>query len=83
MKSILIILTVVVLITSTSPANAGWFGGNQAKEHQLETQLHQQQESTGNWQLIAFFLGIGCVGTLVAGAAIGSKGRRNAKPDQP
>lgn len=67
---------VAVFITLTSTGHAGWWSSKQ--EQQLQQQLVEQKANTGKWQMAAFVLGIATVGSLVVGAAIGSKGRRDA-----
>ena len=85
MKHILIILAVAAFIASKPQAHA-MFGRTQAErerrieaERTLGAQIVQQQQSANKWEGIAFILGVGCIVTLVAGAAIGSNGRKNVQ----
>ena len=82
MKKLLLIAALAV----TSPlAFAGWFNhGDQQNGQiaQLQTQLHQQQSEAGKWQGIATLLAVGCVITLLVGAAIGAKGRKASRGTQ-
>lgn len=79
-KIIIVILGAVALCTSTPGANA-WFGDAEKQRRiEVEQKLAQQERLTNQWQITAFMLGVGCVVVLVVGAAIGSKGRKDAKP---
>jgi hypothetical protein len=72
------LVLVAVFITLTSTLHAGWFNQPSRQEQALQQQLIEQRANTGRWQAAAFVLGIATVGSLVIGAAIGSKGRRDA-----
>jgi DMSO reductase anchor subunit len=76
MKFILILAVVFI----TTAADAHCWGGNSYRQQieRLETQVQNEQRARGSWQIAAFVLGIGCIGALVAGTALGSKGRRDA-----
>ena len=81
--SLLITLLLAVLTFSVATPRSSYalFGRTAAEKQrriEAEQKLVQQQQLTGKWQTTAFGLGIGCVVTLVAGAAIGSKGRQDA-----
>lgn len=87
MKQIRTIILVVALtfIVFAPPANAWWWSHDDTSKEQitaLEGQLQQQRHATGDWQIIAFVLGITSIVMLVAGAAIGSQGRKNARPPE-
>jgi ABC-type cobalt transport system substrate-binding protein len=87
MKQIRAIVLVVALtfIVFAPTANAWWWSHDDTSKEQiiaLEGQLQQQRQSTGEWQIISFVLGITSVVMLVAGAAIGSQGRKNARPTE-
>jgi p-aminobenzoyl-glutamate transporter AbgT len=77
----LIIVVVLTFIVTTSTNKAGWIGNDSEREQRekAEQQLQQEQQAKGNWEGLAFVLGIGCVVTLITGAAIGSRGRKNAR----
>ena len=82
MKHIILFITLVVLTFSVTTPKAHALFGSAEKQRRIETEqrLVQQQQVTGKWQATAFILGITSVVMLVAGAAIGSKGRTHAKP---
>lgn len=82
---ILIILVVVAASIAPAPRAQAMFGRTQAErqrrlevEQQLGAQLTSEKHTADQWQGVSFILGIGCVVTLVAGAAIGSNGRKHA-----
>ena len=82
---ILIIVLVVFTSIVTTPQAHAMFGHVAAEkqrrievEQQLGQQLTLEKQAAGYWQPVSFILGVGCVVTLVAGAAIGSKGREAA-----
>jgi hypothetical protein len=93
MKQIVVILfAVVAFIAPTQKAHALF--GHTAVEKQRRIEAEQRsikaeqalgqkitsaQQTVDKWQGVAFVLGIGCVVTLVAGAAIGSNGRKHAQ----
>lgn len=76
-------LLIIAALAATSPlAFAGWFTDNDQQKGQitqLQGQLRQQQEVTGKWQAVSAVLAGGCIITLVAGAAIGAKGRKASR----
>lgn len=78
-KYIIVALAVLTLGVSTGKAN--WFHDDSEKQRRIEIQqqLVQQQHETGNWQGIAFILGLGSMLTLITGTIIGSRARRHAK----
>jgi fumarate reductase subunit C len=80
MQRIIFILLVVVTLGASPSRAKAWFG-DEEKQRRIETEqkLVQQQQATNQWQITAFLLGVGCVLVLVAGTAIGSKARRDAK----
>jgi hypothetical protein len=75
-----VIVAVLTFIVATSTNKAGWIGSDSEREQRqkAEQQLQQEQQAKGNWEGLAFILGIGCVVTLTVGAAIGSRGRKHA-----
>ena len=84
MKQFILIILFVAFIANTPNASA-LFGHTEAErqrrldeEQQLGANLNEQSQATSRWQGIAFVLGVGCVVTLVVGAAIGSNGRKHA-----
>jgi hypothetical protein len=84
LKQVILIILFVAFIATTPNASA-LFGHTEAErqrrveeEQQLGASLTQQSQATSRWQGIAFILGVGCVVTLVVGAAIGSNGRKHA-----
>ena len=79
MKQIILILIVGLTLCASAPEASAWWWTNKCDQQlaELQRQLGQERQSKNSWQLTAFLLGIGCVVTLVAGAAIGSKGRRD------
>jgi len=79
MKQISKIIVLAVFLHAVSALAWLWPSPTPDPEKErLQEQVQQQRRSTGDWQIVAFVLGIGCVITLVAGAAIGSKVRRAA-----
>ena len=80
MKHIILMILAVFALGVSPPKAKAWFGDAE-KQRRIETEqkLIQQQRLTNNWQITAFLLGVGCVLVLVAGTAIGSKARRDAK----
>ena len=76
------LILIIIFIATIHTANAGWFGNTAEikRREQAEQKLEEQQAISGKWQQTAFTLGIGCVVSLIAGTAIGSKGRKSAKP---
>lgn len=84
MRKILLPLILAMLWSATLASNAWWWSSNdddnqQQQIYRLQRQTDQQEHSKDTWQIIAFILGIGCVITLVAGAAIGSRARKATK----
>ena len=81
MKHLIIVISILVTIHTV---NAGWFRDDTElqRRQQAEQKLEEQQMITSNWRQASFALGIGCVVSLIAGTAIGSKGRKSAKPVQ-
>ena len=77
----LIVFVVLSIFGSIAPIHASWFNNAFEKQqiNQLRAQVQQQEKAKGGWQIVAFVLGVTCVIALVAGAAIGSKGRRDAR----
>lgn len=51
----------------------------QQRLQQIHAQLQEKKDKIGAWQGISAFLGIGCVVTLIIGAAICSKARKAVK----
>jgi hypothetical protein len=65
----------------SNSAQAGWFTSDDNKQQQIDRlnhQLDEEQHSNGQMQVVIIILGVGCVATLIVGAAIGSKARRAA-----
>ena len=77
MKRITIALSVLLLCTGcpSTPDQPT----PQQQLQQAQQQLVQQQTSTGNWQLVAGVLAVGCILLFVVGAMLGSKTRRHGK----
>jgi hypothetical protein len=85
---LIIFLLVLTFIVNTPEAHA-LFGHVAAERNRREhaeqqvaiaQQSHiEQQRLVNRWQTTAFILGISSVVMLIAGAAIGSKGRRDAQ----
>ena len=74
---LLVILTILWSMTSTT--RAWWWSNNDKAEiARLHGQLDQEKHTNGQQQIVIIILGIGCIATLVAGAALGSKARRAA-----
>ena len=88
MRKILLLPLIVAMLWST-PTEAWWWSDDdddnqqQAEVSRLQYQVDQEQQSKDTWQIIAFVLGVGCVVTLVAGAAIGSHASKSVKEEQP
>jgi hypothetical protein len=83
------LITTLTLFTSLALL-AGCFGGGGGSEptqqqqlQQAQQQLIQQQTSTGNWQLAAGILAVGCILLFFIGAMLGSRTRKNAKRTEP
>ena len=83
----ILLLPLILMTFMSSPTEAWWWSDDddqqQAEVSRLQYQVDQEQQSRDSWQTIAFVLGVGCVVTLVAGAAIGSHARRAAKEEKP
>ena len=85
----ILLLPLILMTIMSSPTEAWWWSDDdddnqqQAEVSRLQYQVDQEQQSKDTWQIIAFVLGVGCVVTLVAGAAIGSHARQAAKEDNP
>ena len=85
----ILLLPLILMTFMSSPTEAWWWSDDdddnqqQAEVSRLQYQVDQEQQSKDTWQIIAFVLGVGCVVTLVAGAAIGSHARRAAKEEKP
>ena len=83
-----LIITPLTLLT-TSALLAGCYGGGgsdqtpQQQLQQAQTQLMQQQASTGSWQLAAAILAVSCILLFIIGTILGSRTRRNAKHPDP
>ncbi len=77
MKKFVFIIALVLMMGS---AQAGWFDNREQEQQiaKLNSEIQAERKSKADWQEIAFVLGVGCVITLVTGAAIGSKARRSA-----
>lgn len=91
------ILVMTMLWSMTLTTNAWWFWGNdddsdddnqqQVVDEQkqeiarLQGVADQEEHTKDTWQILAFVLGVGCVGSLVVGAAMGSYARRNLKEE--
>lgn len=82
MKSIIILICFMLV---TPVVNAGWFDNEEQKQRLQETeqQLSVQRQTTENWRLVSFSLGIGCVLLFTIGTAIGAKARYDARTQQP
>ena len=76
-------MPVLAALTLTSLAQADWFGGNRDHEQlsKVESELHTQRQSTGDWMITAGILGIGCCLLFGVGAAIGSMTRKAGKDE--
>ena len=83
----ILLLPLILMTFMSSPTDAWWWSDDddqqQAEVSRLQYQVDQEQQSKDTWQIIAFVLGVGCVVTLVAGAAIGSHARQAAKEEKP
>ena len=83
----ILLLPLILMTIMSSPTEAWWWSEDddqrQAEVSRLQYQVDQEQQSKDTWQIIAFVLGVGCVVTLVAGAAIGSHARQAAKEEKP
>ena len=81
----ILLLPLILMTFMSSPTEAWWWSDDddqqQAEVSRLQYQVDQEQQSKDTWQIIAFVLGVGCVVTLVAGAAIGSHARQAAKEE--
>ena len=81
----ILLLPLILMTIMSSPTEAWWWSDDddqqQAEVSRLQYQVDQEQQSKDTWQIIAFVLGVGCVVTLVAGAAIGSHARQAAKEE--
>ena len=81
----ILLLPLILMTFMSSPTDAWWWSDDddqqQAEVSRLQYQVDQEQQSKDTWQIIAFVLGVGCVVTLVAGAAIGSHARQAAKEE--
>ena len=77
MKRIIIMLSALMLFTGcpSTPEQPDL----QQQLQQTQAQLVTQQVSTGNWQLAAGILAVGCIGLFFIGAMLGSRTRRNGK----
>jgi len=82
MKQIILIVLTMATLGASTPVAKAWFGSEEKQRRvEAEQKLVQQQQATNKWQITTFILGVGCVLLLVAGTAIGSKARRDAKPN--
>jgi hypothetical protein len=93
MKQFILILFVVVAFFAPTQKAHALFGRTAAEkqrrieaeqrsikaEQALGQQITSAQQTVDKWQGVSFVLGIGCVVTLVAGAAIGSNGRKHVQ----
>ncbi|MFO1483448.1 MAG: hypothetical protein U1F71_08835 [Verrucomicrobiaceae bacterium] len=79
------IITLICFMLVTPVVNAGWFDDSEQKLRLQETeqQLNVQRQTTENWRLVSFSLGIGCVLLFTIGTAIGAKARYDARTQQP
>ena len=81
MKKIHIIIAAIAL-TGTYTAQAYWFDNSERDlRHQLEQQLANERHANHQFEVATFVLGVGCVGALLIGAAIGSKAKRDSKKE--
>lgn len=82
MKSIILLICFMLV---TPAVNAGWFDDAEHTQRLQETeqQLNVQRQTTENWRIISFGLGIGCVLLFTIGTAIGAKARYDARTQQP
>ena len=81
-------LIILVMVTSTAD---GWPWSSDDKQQRIEEEVHRrvqaeqklmvQEHKADGWQGVAFILGIGCIGFLIIGAALGSKGRQHAEKE--
>ena len=81
-------LIALAIFTSTAD---GWPWSGDDKQHRIDEEVQRrveaeqkltvQEQKTDGWCVIAFILGIGCITSLVIGAALGSKGRQHAEED--
>ncbi len=81
MKFIIIVFVAAIVAAMPTSTKAGWFGDSGKTEviNDLREQVHQERSRAGVWQIVASVLGVGCVITLVVGAAIGSGRRRHER----
>ena len=79
------IITLICFMLVTPVVNAGWFDDSEQKQRLqgTEQQLNVQRQTTENWRLVSFSLGIGCVLLFTIGTAIGAKARYDARTQQP
>lgn len=79
------IITLICFMLVTPVVNAGWFDDSEQKQRlqEIEQQLNVQRQTTENWRLVSFSLGIGCVLLFTIGTAIGAKARYDARTQQP
>ena len=79
------IITRICFMLVTPVVNAGWFDDSEQKQRlqEIEQQLNVQRQTTENWRLVSFSLGIGCVLLFTIGTAIGAKARYDARTQQP
>lgn len=74
---------ILALLLLTSTAHAGWFDDDDDQQkqriQQLEQQLAEQRNDTGDWQLATGAVVIGGIVLFLAGTALGSTTRRHGK----
>jgi len=76
-----IMLVMLVILLTVATGHAGWLG-NDDQLIKVQNELHEQQQDTGAWMVIAGMLGIGCTIFFGIGAAIGSKARKEVREDE-
>lgn len=70
--------SIILMLLMAAYCHGGWFGHDDYKDQwqQSQEQLEQQRQTTGDWQIVAGVLAVGCVALLIVGAAIGAKVRK-------
>ena len=82
MKPIILIVLTTAMLGASTPTSKAWFGDEEKQRRiEAEQKLVQEQQATNKWQITTFILGVAGVLLLGAGTAIGSKARRDAKPN--
>jgi len=70
-----LVLITILMLTLTSCSRAGWFFNT---DNELKQQLQHEQQKNRELLYVSFALGIGCIGSFLAGTMIGSKTRRES-----